>query len=418
MQLKVLDLRGSGSPLSTENQPGGSSASWADFHKVLDSIYAGDPLYIYPLQNDLESIFSDKNAAFVRGQARIWVAYSNAGKPIGRIAAFIDPENIEVVGIPVGGIGYFESIRDEAVVNALFEAAESWLRDQGMEVAEGPINFGERDKFWGLLIRGWYRPIYQETYNPPHYRAWFEDRGYQPYEQSLTLRGRLDEVPAERLERLGTNIKKRYNLTTKRITKNNLREGADDFAAAYNAAFLEKPHFKPLTGEQIYPSFVAMKPIMDTYLTCIAYDPDGSPVGLGGFVPDINGFMKGFKGKLNWKTLPRFLWRLKFQKERNFKGIALGVAPKYQKRGLYALLSHELYSEGDGHIRRVYDNMELSTIRGHNDIMIASCKAIGTNPHRIHLAYRKALSPDAKWEAYHMIPEEEVEIGDPSFWNK
>ncbi|MEO0625368.1 MAG: hypothetical protein AAFY91_00165, partial [Bacteroidota bacterium] len=213
-------------------------------------------------------------------------------------------------------------------------------------------------------------------------------------------------------------IKKRYNLITKRITKDKLREGADDFAAAYNAAFYEKPHFKPLTGEQIYPSFVAMKPIMDTYLTCIAFEQDGTPVGLGGFVPDINGFMKGFKGKLNWRTLPIFLWRLKFQKARNFKGIALGVAPKYQRRGLYALLSHELYSEGDSHILRVYENMELSTIRGHNDIMIASCKAIGTNPHRIHLAYRKALTPDAKWEAYNMIPEDEVDIGDLSFWEK
>ncbi|MEL6668050.1 MAG: hypothetical protein AAFP08_03715 [Bacteroidota bacterium] len=418
MQLKVMDFRGSGTSPQSGKQVSGPSATWADFHAVLDPIYAGDPLYIYPLQNDLEDIFSEKNAAFTRGQARIWVAYSEAGKPIGRIAAFIDPENIKIAELAVGGIGYFESIKDDSVADALFTAAEDWLREQGMVVAEGPINFGERDKFWGLLVRGWYRPIYQETYNPPYYRPWLEDRGYTPYEQSLTLRGRLDEVPAERLKRLGTSIKKRYNLITKRITKDKLREGADDFAAAYNAAFYEKPHFKPLTGEQIYPSFVAMKPIMDTYLTCIAFEQDGTPVGLGGFVPDINGFMKGFKGKLNWRTLPIFLWRLKFQKARNFKGIALGVAPKYQRRGLYALLSHELYSEGDSHILRVYENMELSTIRGHNDIMIASCKAIGTNPHRIHLAYRKALTPDAKWEAYNMIPEDEVDIGDLSFWEK
>ncbi|MEM6397817.1 MAG: hypothetical protein AAF741_15820 [Bacteroidota bacterium] len=418
MHLRILDFRRSDAPdkngASTPTKP----ATWSDFHAALDPIYAGDPLYIYPLQNDLETIFSDKNAAFKRGQARIWVAYSDAGKPIGRVAAFIDPENIEVAGIPVGGIGYFESIKDDEVADALLTAAEDWLREQGMQVAEGPVNFGERDKFWGLLVRGWYRPIYQETYNPPYYRPWFEDRGYIPFEQSLTLRGRLDEVPAERLKRLGTSIKKRYNLTTKRVSKNKLREGAEDFAAAYNAAFHEKPHFKPLTGEQLYPTFVAMKPIMDPYLTCIAYDPDGSPVGLGGFVPDINGFMEGFKGKLNWRTLPRFLWRLKFKKERNFKGIALGVAPRYQKKGLYALLSHELYSEGDSHILRVYENMELATIRGHNDIMIASCKAIGTNPHRIHLAYRKALTPEAKWESYHMIPEEEVEMGDVSFWER
>ncbi|MEM7571810.1 MAG: GNAT family N-acetyltransferase [Bacteroidota bacterium] len=408
MELRVL-------PHFKDSTSAGPSSSWKDFHAVLDSIYRGDPQFIHPLRSDLEGIFSEKNEAYREGPSRIWVAYEN-GNPVGRIAAFIDVKRNEQQELQVGGLGYFESVRSSEVANALLGAAEDWLREQGMQAVDGPVNFGERDKFWGLLVRGWYRPLYQESYNPPYYRAYFEGRGYQAYEQSLTLRGRLDEVPAERLERLGTNIKKRYGLSTKRITKQNLRQSADDFAAAYNASFSHNPYFKPLTGEMVYPSFQQMKPIMDTYLTCLVYDKEDKPVALAAFIPDINGFMHGFRGKLNWQTLPRFLWRLKFQKQRNFKGVALGVAEEYQKRGLYAVMCHELYKDGDRHVMKTYEAMDLATIRGHNDLMIASCRAIGTDIHRIHLAYRKSLVEGVDWEPFKMQPEEEVAMGDVSFW--
>ena len=408
MELRVL-------PHSKDSTPAGPTASWKDFHAVLTSIYRGDPNFIYPLQSDLEDIFSENNDAYVDGPSRIWVAYDK-GKPVGRIAAFVDVKRNKDQELQVGGLGYFESIPNQEIADALFDAAEDWLREQGMQAVDGPVNFGERDKFWGLLVRGWYRPLYQESYNPPYYRAYFEQRGYRPYEQSLTLRGRLDEVPAERLERLGTSIKKRYGLSTKRITKQNLRQSADDFAEAYNASFSHNPYFKPLTGEVVYPSFLQMKPIMDTYLTCLVYDKEEKPVALAAFIPDINGFMQGFKGKLNWQTVPRFLWRLKFQKQRNFKGVALGVADEYQKRGLYAVMCHELYTDGDSHVMKTYEAMDLATIRGHNDLMIASCRAIGTDIHRIHLAYRKGLVEGAEWEPFNMQPEEVVEMGDIAFW--
>ena len=32
----------------------------------------------------------------------------------------------------------------------LFDTAREWLKSKGMEAMDGPINFGETDKYWGL----------------------------------------------------------------------------------------------------------------------------------------------------------------------------------------------------------------------------------------------------------------------------
>lgn len=389
-----------------------SVTDFKHFHAVLDEVYRGNKQYVYPLRSDIEGILTDKNAAYAGDNLQLWVVLENGRKPVGRIAAFIDKSRNEELELPTGGIGFFESIKEDKVADLLFEAAESWLRDQGMQAVDGPINFGERDKFWGLLIRGWYRPVYQETYNPPYYQRMFEDRGYQAHEQCLTMRGIVSEFPGERLAGLAKRVRDRYGLYTKQINKNNLKESADDFAEAYNAAFSHWPYFKPLTGEEIYPTFQQMKPIMDPHLTCLAYTKEGRPIGMAGLIPDINCFMKDVNGKMDWKGLPRFLWRLKFQKQpRNCKGIAFGIAQDYQRQGVFPLLVNEMFTSGNYHTSRTYRYVDLATIRGHNEVMVKTCRQMNTDIHRVHMAYRKALVENANWEPFAMLDLSEVGMG-------
>lgn len=387
-------------------------AVFLQFHRALDVIYAGNKQYVYPLRSDIESIFSEKNAAYVDGVCRAWIVEDHQGNPIGRIAAFIDVKRNEELDLPVGGMGFFESINDEKVADLLLTTAENWLRDQGMHAVDGPINFGERDKFWGLLVRGWYTPIYQETYNPPYYQAFLEDRGYLAHEQCLTMRGVVAEFPGERLATLASRVRERYGLYTKQITASNLQQSAVDFAKAYNAAFSHNPYFKPLSGNDIYPAFQAMKPILDPHLTCLAYNAEHEPIGMAGLIPDINCFLHGVNGKLDWKGLPKFLYRLKLQKERNCKGIAFGIAKEYQRQGIYPLMVDAMFQSGGQYNSRTYHYVDLATIRGHNDIMVSTCRQMNTQIHRVHLAYRKALTSSATWEPFHMLDVSEVPMGE------
>ena len=383
------------------------------FHAVLDEVYRGNEQYVYPLRADIEGILSEKNPAYDGDNLRVWVVLEDEKRPVGRIAAFVDKSRNEELSLPVGGLGFFEAIDDEQVAELLFSAAEDWLRDQGMHAVDGPINFGERDKFWGLLVRGWYRPIYQETYNPPYYQRMFESRGYQPHEQCLTMRGVVSEFPGERLGKLAGRVRERYGLYTKQINKGNLAQSAEDFAHAYNSAFNHWPYFKPLSGEDILPTFQQMKPIMDPHLTCLAYNKDDEPIGLAGLIPDINCFMKGVNGKMDWKGLPRFLWRLKFQKQpRNCKGVAFGIVDKFQRMGVYPLMVDAMFQSGNRHTSRMYRYVDMATIRGHNEIMVKTCEQMNTKIHRVHMAYRKGLAEGATWEAFSQMDVGDVEMGE------
>ncbi|MCP9237450.1 hypothetical protein [Lewinella sp. JB7] len=388
------------------------NTDWGPWHGVLDTVYGSNPQYVYPLRSDIEGILSKKNAAHSGDNLRRWVM-TDGKRPVGRIAAFVDTERNKQLDLPSGGIGFFESIEDAAVARELLTTAEDWLRSRGMQVVDGPINFGERDKFWGLLVRGWYRPIYQETYNPPYYRAFFEDNGYRPHEQCLTMRGIVSEFPGERLGKLAARVRERYGLYTKQIDRKNLKQGAEDFAQAYNAAFNHWPYFKPLTGDDIYPTFQQMKPIMDPHLTCIAYNKEGRPIGLAGLIPDINCFLDGVNGKLDLFGLPKFLYRLKFQKQpRNCKGIAFGIAQDYQRQGVYPLMVDAMFQSGNRHTSRTYRYVDMATIRGHNKLMVDTCRQMNTDIHRVHLAYRKGLTPGAHWEPFEMMDVSQVPPGD------
>ncbi len=85
---------------------------------------------------------------------------------------------------PTGGCGFFECIDNQQAADLLFDTAKNWLKQQGMEAMDGPINFGENDMWWGLLVEGFSRPYYGMNYNPPYYKRLFEHYGFKVlYEQ-------------------------------------------------------------------------------------------------------------------------------------------------------------------------------------------------------------------------------------------
>ncbi len=135
----------------------------------------------------------------------------------------------------------------------------------------------------------------------------------------------------------------------------------------------------------------------------MAYNKDDEPIGMAGLIPDLNCFLHGLDGKLNLFNLPRFLYRLKFQKERNCKGIAFGIAKDYQRMGVYPLMVDAMFQSGNRHTSRTYRYVDMATIRGHNEVMVSTCRQMNTEIHRVHMAYRKALVPGASWEPFEMI---------------
>src|SRR4030095_3565988 len=151
-----------------------------EFIKVPHLLYKDDPNWISPLHDDIAAVFDPgRNIFFQNGVCNRWVLYDNVGEPIGRIAAFINHAKAGKNSTPAGGIGFFECINNQDAAHLLFNTARQWLKMQGMMAMEGPINFGENDKFWGLLIKGFKPASMGMNYNPPFYEQLFTSYGFE-----------------------------------------------------------------------------------------------------------------------------------------------------------------------------------------------------------------------------------------------
>lgn len=361
---------------------------WKLFHQVPQQIYRDHPHYIFPLENDIEDVFDPAvNKRFEHGEARCFVLLEN-GRGVGRIAAFIDHEHNQTQPYPVGGIGYFECIDREDYAIELFQKAEAFLKEKGMKAIDGPVNFGERDRFWGLLVKGFDKaPLYQENYHPPHYRQWFEDFGFRPYEQILTFRGASRNIPFERLAAIAKRAKERAPIRIRPFRFNEIEDFAKDFSLVYNASFKHFPHFHPVNPKQVSKLMEQAKPIADPHIACLAYFND-QPAGFILLFPDINPLLRHAKGRLTPWSIVVFLIKKRLQKTYNAKGLGFGVHPEFQSKGIFAILVDHLCSPRN--LRR-YPEMFLAGIRTQNHEIRSMYDKLNVEIDRVHVAYRKML---------------------------
>ena len=160
-----------------------SAAQKREFLDFPKQLYRGNRNWVCPLDGDIEAVFDpSKNEKFIDGEAVRFLVRDEKGKVTGRIAAFYNKEQAACEEQPTGGCGFFESVDDQKVADMMFDACRQWLADKGMEAMDGPINFGDRDSWWGLLVNGFeFQPLYQNPYNPPYYQALFENYGFKNY---------------------------------------------------------------------------------------------------------------------------------------------------------------------------------------------------------------------------------------------
>ena len=150
-------------------------------------LYAGDPNYVRPLDQDIETVFNrEKNKYFRHGELIRWLLVDGAGKTLGRVAAFVNERTAHTFAQPTGGMGFFDCVDDQAAADMLLNGCRAWLLARGMQAMDGPINFGDRDQWWGLLIDNFGPPLYTQNYNKPYYRRLLETYGFQLYFNQFT----------------------------------------------------------------------------------------------------------------------------------------------------------------------------------------------------------------------------------------
>lgn len=360
-----------------------------------DLLFKSNPNWIRPLDNDIEAVFDKKkNKTYQHGAAIRWVLQNDAGKVIGRIAAFVNDKTTHKGNDqPTGGIGFFDCIHDQAAAFLLFDTGKKWLQDKGMEAMDGPINFGNRDKWWGLLIEGYDRqPNYQCNYNFPYYKDFFEAYGFQVYFYQLTF-GRPMMGPLDtRLAEKAAVAAKDPNYTFRYLSKSD-NSLADKIRYVYNKAWANRGEIPELTMTQANHIVKQMKPIMDEKLLWFAFYKD-EPVAFFLSLPEVNQIFKHVNGKLDLLGKLKFVYHRWRKTNKKAFGILFGVVPEHQGKGVDGGLIMAFRKVMQEEYLR-YEEYEMNWIGDFNTKMIRVAEQVTPTVVKRHATYRK-LFDDAK----------------------
>lgn len=361
--------------------------SATDFIKINIIINGKDPNYIQPLNKDIEEVFdSAKNKTFRFGTVTRWILKNNDGELIGRIAAFTNKKykNKGDDG-PVGGIGFFECINDQQAADMLFDVAKHWLIQKGLTAMDGPINFGERDRWWGLLVEGFMPPVYCLNYNPPYYQALFENYGFKNYYDQICFGRKVKKQMDSKFFERHANLEKDPGYSARYINKKELKKYAHDFTIVYNKAWAGHGGLKQLHPEVVVKMFEKMKPIMDEKVIWFAYYKE-EPIAIWVNLPDLNQWFKHLHGKFDLVSKLKFLWLKATIKPTKFTGLVFGVVPEFQGKGVDAYI----VVEGAKIIQHKldYEDYEMQWIGAFNPKMINIAESIAEGRSRKLTTYR------------------------------
>lgn len=377
-------------------------AQAATFLKMPVDIYKKKPDWIRPLDKDIEDVFNpDKNKAFRHGKAIRWILFNDKRQAIGRIAAFVN-EKYRNKGddLPVGGIGFFECINDQAAANLLFDTSRQWLSEQGMEAMDGPINFGERDKWWGLVTEGFQSPLYCMNYNMPYYRELFVTYGFRLFYNQICFGMHPRETLQPKFFERHKAVSADPAFTARHIRKNQLDKFVQDFHTVYNKAWAGHAGNKELSLGQCKRIFTQMKPVMDERIVWFAYYKE-EPIAIFINLPDLNQWFKYLNGKFGWLQKLLFLWVKATKTNKRFVGLVFGVVPEWQGKGVdsYLIVESARVIQHKLH----YEEYEMQWIGDFNPKMIAVAESLTQERSRTLTTFRYLFDRNRPFNRHPML---------------
>lgn len=368
-----------------------------DFLSVPAYIYSGHSNYIPHLKQDIEKTFDPtQNKAFRGGNATRWVLYNEQGKPTGRIAAFVNKKYTDGMDQPTGGIGFFESEDNQDNANLLLDTAINWLKEQGMEAVDGPINFGEKDRFWGLLVENFTDiPSYAMNYNLPYYQRLFESYGFKLYYKQFVFKRDL-YVPAQEV------FVRKYNqvMADPAYRISNIRgrtweQVANDFCTVYNNAWGGHHGFKNMPLDQARKIMKALKPVVDRDIVVFVYHND-KPIAFYVNIPELNEIFRHVNGNLNALGKLKFLYHKWRKTPKIMVGIVFGVDRAYHGQGIEGAMIK--WAEENIVPLKRYDTTTLTWIGDFNPKMIRIAENLGSELSRTFITYRLLFDPNKPFE--------------------
>ena len=359
-------------------------------------INAGDPNWVPPLRTEMRELLTPgKNPFFEHAQMQLFLA-RRRGRVVGRISAHIDelalaqpPE--QGMGPGTGNWGLFEA-EDEHVAVALIQAAEDWLRGQGMNRVLAPISLSVWDEP-GLLVKGHdHPPMVMMGHDRPEYESWVEAAGYQVVKKLFTYDLPIANGFPPIVNRIVKSGERNDSIKVRPVDASRFAEEAQTIISILNDAWSRNWGFVPFTeAEKVYAA-KKLKPLILERANMIA-ELDGEPVAFMLSLPNMNEKLAGMDGRLfpfNWA---RLLWWLRNPQADSFRVPLMGVVRKWQNTRLASQLAFMMieyirsYAVANHGVKRA----EIGWILEDNQGMVAIAGAIEAKVNREYRIYAKQL---------------------------
>ncbi len=358
------------------------------FLDVARKLYHNDPVWVCPLDPVINAIFDPrKNVFFTHGEAQRWILEDDEGNLIGRVAAFINRKKAYGFEQPTGGMGFFECIDDQDAAFLLFDRCRTWLEERGMKAMDGPINFGENDHFWGLLVEGFTHPSFGMPYNHPYYEKLFTAYGFKAYFEQVTNHLDLTIPFPERFWKIADWVRQKPGFEWRNFEPDQTDKFINDLKEVYDEAWKNHQNFTPLEINTIKSELAQTKLFLQKEFIWFVYH-EGEPAAFLVMFPDVNQLLKPFKGKLNALNKLRLLMMNRRKRIDRARITIMGVKPRFQRYGLESGIFWHMQKVMEKPQFKHYKEIELSWVGDFNPKMQALHEAVGARFGKRHLTYR------------------------------
>lgn len=351
---------------------------------------AEHPQWVAPLRIAVRDALNVKSNPFYREADRELFLAIRDGIPVGRIAAIENRGHNQFHGDRVGFFGFFECRADQEAADALFGAAERWLRGRGLDTMRGPMNPSTNHEC-GMLIEGYEQhPMIMTTWNPRYYPALLDHAGF----------GKAKDLIAYFFDAGGDNpfvLPDRYRLHAERALRGqsltfrdlDLKHFGPEVERCweiYNSAWEKNWGFFPMSHDSFVHEAQVLKYIVMPQFTFMA-EVDGTPAGFMIIVPD---FHRVYKAIGTGRLLPTGIFKLLAArgKLRSGRIMILGAKEEYRRRGIFALFANEMYRRA---IAMGFNRAEASWVLEDNDKLNRPLEAMGAHVYRRWRIYDRPI---------------------------
>lgn len=364
-------------------------ATPADLDLFLDvpaQVYRDDPHWVPPIRSSIKKQLSPENTFRTYGTLQAFVALNP--QPVGRIVATVNQRLIDKEGEAIGLFGYFETINDPTVSAALFETAETWLRQHNITKVRGPIDLSTHNNCL-MLVDGFDSPpMVMMPYNLPYYPQLVEQAGFAKAKDAYAYEYPLDHpLPSE--------FEKAHKIATKSgVSFRSIETKGEAFERdarilyrLFTEAFSGNWSSTPRTEEEFLEEARSLQPLVDPDVVLLA-EVDQKAVGLFMGLPDYNIPLKHLNGKFGWWETLKFLWYRR-QIDRG-RVVAICALPEYQRKlvPLAMIYLGLLACQKKG---KPYKTSELGWVYEDNSRSRRLIEAAGGKIYKTYRIYEKAI---------------------------